>query len=58
MYLSKMSATFKGYWNNKIKQDLRKGTADIFAVESFISHFIIGNADGRTALLNAQSYKR
>ena len=35
---------------------MRKGTADLFAIQSFISHFIIGNADGRTALANAQSY--
>jgi hypothetical protein len=40
-----------------IKQDLRKGTADIFAIQSFMSHFVIGNADGRTALANAQSYQ-
>ena len=52
----KLSVSFKSYWNNSIKQDLRKGTADLFAIQSFISHFIIGNADGRTALTNAQSY--
>ncbi len=54
---SKLSVSFKGCWNNTIKQDLRKGTADIFAIQSFISHFIIGNADGQSALSNAQSYK-
>jgi hypothetical protein len=47
---------FKGAWNNKIKQDLRKGKSDIFALQDFISHFVIGPADGRTALSNAQSY--
>ncbi|KAL3810110.1 hypothetical protein ACHAXA_008243 [Cyclostephanos tholiformis] len=47
---------FKGAWNNKIKQDLRKGKSDIFAIQSFISHFVIGPADGKTALSNAQSY--
>jgi hypothetical protein len=47
---------FKGSWNNKIKQDLRKGKADIFALQSFISHFVIGSADGATALSTAQSY--
>lgn len=47
---------FKGSWNNHIKQDLRKGTADLFAIQSFISHFVIGSADGATALSNAQSY--
>lgn len=40
-----------------MKQDLRKGTADLFAIQSFISHFIIGNADGRAALSIAQSFK-
>lgn len=48
---------FKGFWNNKVKQDLRKGKADIFAIQSHIAHFIIGNADGKTALANAQAYK-
>lgn len=47
---------FKGAWNNKIKQDLRKGKADIFALQSFISHFVIGSADGAIALSAAQSY--
>lgn len=32
-------------------------TADIFAIQSFIGHFVIGNADGRAALSIAQSYK-
>mmetsp|Transcript_12428 Transcript_12428/g.27015 ORF Transcript_12428/g.27015 Transcript_12428/m.27015 type:complete len:831 (+) Transcript_12428:168-2660(+) len=48
---------FKGFWKNKIKQDLRKGKADIFAIQSFIAHFIIGPADGTTALTNAQAYE-
>lgn len=48
---------FKGFWNNKVKQDLRTGTADIFAIQSFIAHFIIGNADGNSALANAHSYE-
>mmetsp|Transcript_9616 Transcript_9616/g.20813 ORF Transcript_9616/g.20813 Transcript_9616/m.20813 type:complete len:857 (+) Transcript_9616:61-2631(+) len=48
---------FKGYWNNKIKQDLRKGKADIFAIQSHIAHFIIGDADGKAALANAQAYE-
>jgi len=48
---------FKGFWNNKVKQDLRKGKADIFAIQSHIAHFIIGGADGRAALQNAQAYE-
>ncbi|KAL9185215.1 hypothetical protein ACHAXT_002992 [Thalassiosira profunda] len=48
---------FKGFWKSKVKQDLRKGKADIFAIQSFIAHFILGKADGRTALANAQSYQ-
>ncbi|KAL7495970.1 hypothetical protein ACHAWT_004317 [Skeletonema menzelii] len=48
---------FKAYWNNKVKQDLRKGKADIFAIQSFIAHFVIGNADGKSALMNAQAYE-
>lgn len=48
---------FKGYWDNKVKQDLRKGKADIFAIQSFIAHFIIGNADGSSALKNAQAFE-
>jgi len=48
---------FKGFWNNKIKQDLRKGKADIFAIQSHIAHFIIGSADGKAALANAQAYE-
>jgi hypothetical protein len=47
---------FKAYWNNKVKQDLRKGKADIFAIQSFIAHFIIGDANGSSALKNAQAY--
>jgi len=48
---------FKGYWDNKVKQDLRKGKADIFAIQSFIAHFVIGNADGNSALKNAQAFE-
>jgi len=48
---------FKGHWNNKVKQDLRKGKADIFAIQSHIAHFIIGSADGTAALANAQAYE-
>lgn len=47
---------FKAFWNNKIKQDLRKGKADIFAIQNFISHFIIGSANGEAAMTNAQTY--
>ena len=47
---------FKAYWDNKVKQDLRKGKADIFAIQSFIAHFVIGDADGSSALRNAQAY--
>ena len=47
---------FKAHWNNKVKQDLRKGKADIFAIQTHIAHFIIGPADGKTAIANAQSY--
>jgi len=36
--------------NNTIEQDLRTGKADIFAIQSFVAHFIIGDADGRSAL--------
>ncbi|KAL7528793.1 hypothetical protein ACHAWF_002704, partial [Thalassiosira exigua] len=46
---------FKGFWNNKIKQDLRKGRADIFAIQTFIAHFVIGSADGKAILPNALS---
>ncbi|KAL7543852.1 hypothetical protein ACHAXR_013222 [Thalassiosira sp. AJA248-18] len=48
---------FKGHWNNKVKQDLRKGKADIFAIQHFIAHFIIGSADGKAALADAHAYK-
>ncbi len=48
---------FKGYWDNKVKQDLRKGKADIFAIQSFIAHFVIGDADGNSALKNAQAFE-
>lgn len=48
---------FKGFWNNKVKQDLRKGKADLFGIQSFLAHFIIGNADGKAALANAQAYQ-
>ena len=48
---------FKGFWGNKVKQDLRKGRADLFALQSFIGHFIIGDADGNTALSGAQAYQ-
>ena len=54
---SQLRVWFKGFWNNKIKQDLRKGKADIFAIQSHIAHFIIGSADGKAALANAQAYK-
>ena len=50
-----MRVWFKGFWNNKVSQDLRKGKADIFAIQTFISHFIIGNADGGTALSGAST---
>lgn len=55
--LTKLRVWFKGYWNNKVKQDLRKGKADIFAIQSHIAHFIIGNADGGAALENAFNYE-
>lgn len=48
---------FKAFWNNKVKKDLRKGKADIFAIQSFIANFIIGDADGNSALRNAQAYE-
>lgn len=48
-------AYFKGYWENKVEQDLRKGRADIVAVQSFIAHFVIGSADGNAALKSAQT---
>jgi hypothetical protein len=48
---------FKAFWDNKVKQDLRTGKADIFAIQSFIAHFVIGNADGNSALRNAQAYE-
>ena len=47
---------FKGFWDNKVKKDLKKGRADIFAIQSFIAHFVIGNADGRAALTNHQAH--
>jgi hypothetical protein len=50
-------AYFKGFWNNCVKQDLRKGKADIMSIQNFIAHFVIGSADGREALKNAQSVK-
>ena len=48
---------FKAFWNNKVEQDLRKGRADIFAIQSFIANFIIGEADGNSALRHAQDYE-
>ena len=54
---AQMRLWFKGFWNNKIKQDLRKGKADIFAIQSFIAHFVIGNASGSTALSGAQTWE-
>lgn len=48
---------FKGFWYNLVDQDLREGKADIFAIQRFVSHFKIGNADGKTALANALSFE-
>lgn len=48
---------FKAFWENKVKQDLRKGKADIFAIQDFIAHFVIGPADGNTAIAKANAYK-
>ncbi|KAL3807765.1 hypothetical protein ACHAXA_007578 [Cyclostephanos tholiformis] len=47
---------FKGFWENLIDQDMKVGKADIFAIQTFISHFIIGSADNRKALSIAQSF--
>eukprot|EP00804_Cyclotella_cryptica_P013033 CCRYP_002347-RA/>CCRYP_002347-RA protein AED:0.70 eAED:0.19 QI:0/0/0/0.33/1/1/3/0/296 len=47
-------ACFKGFWSKEVKQDLRKGKADIVAVQSFIAHSVIGSADGSAALKCAQ----
>ena len=52
-----MKVWFKAFWDNKIKQDLREGKADMLAIQNFVSHFVIGDADGATALSNAQSHK-
>lgn len=49
------NVTFKGFWGNEIEQDLRSGKADIIAIQSFIAHFVIGNADGSEALNNAHA---
>ncbi len=48
---------YKGFWENLVDQDMKQGKADIFAIQSFISHFIIGNADNRKALSVAQSFE-
>ena len=48
---------FKGFWENLVDQDMKEGKADIFAIQSFISHFIVGNADNRKALSVAQSFE-
>jgi hypothetical protein len=48
-----LTVWFKGFWGNKVKQDLRNGKADIVAIQKFIAHFVIGNADGETALQQA-----
>ncbi|KAL7460532.1 hypothetical protein ACHAXS_000980 [Conticribra weissflogii] len=50
-----MRCWFKGFWENKVKQDLRSGRADIIAIQQYIAHFVIGNANGDTALAYAQS---
>ena len=47
---------FKGFWENLVDQDMKVGKADIFAIQTFISHFIIGSADNRKALSIAQSF--
>ena len=43
--------------DNKVKQDLRQGKADIVAIQNFIAHFVIGSADGKEALKCAQALK-
>ncbi len=48
---------FKGFWENLIDQDMKEGKADIFAIQSFIGHFIVGNADNQKALSVAQSFE-
>lgn len=48
---------FKGFWDNRVDQDMKVGKADIFAIQSFVSHFIIGNADNQKALSIAQSFE-
>lgn len=50
-------ASFKGFWGNEIEQDLRKGKADIIAIQNFIAHYIIGSADASAALKYAQTFK-
>mmetsp|Transcript_9856 Transcript_9856/g.20573 ORF Transcript_9856/g.20573 Transcript_9856/m.20573 type:complete len:790 (-) Transcript_9856:247-2616(-) len=50
-----MRCWFKGFWDNKVKQDLRSGRADIIAIQQYIAHFVIGNANGIAALKYAQS---
>lgn len=50
-------ASFKGFWGNDVKQDLRKGKADIIAIQNFIAHYVIGSADASAALKYAQTYK-
>lgn len=51
------TATFKGFWGNQVEQDLRKGKADIIAIQNFIAHYVIGSADASAALAYAQTYK-
>lgn len=53
----KLRVCFKGAWDNRIDQDLRKGSVDIFALQSFIAHFIIGDADGKVALQRAKEFE-
>lgn len=47
---------FKGFWDTLVNQDMKVGKADIFAIQSYIGHFVIGSADNRTALTLAQSF--
>jgi hypothetical protein len=47
---------FKGFWDILVNQDMKVGKADIFAIQSYIGHFVIGSADNRTALTLAQSF--
>jgi len=40
----------KSYWEEKVKQDLRKGKVDIFAIQAYVAEQVIGSQEGKAVL--------